>query len=173
MAQIPDEFRRKLDTADRAVVRLAPSAFSVLPKEIADDLTRRGCTIPQVTGTPHPHNVIRGHFSRLDQTDWAVLCSIRGESSILVFWNASIENPADIERSRDVNWIQSGAGDAMLYSRQIEPVGRAYIMDHYKAYGGPAPPPIDHEGINDIFVGKASVVQYFYRGKWLHLTGAD
>src|ERR1035437_6235639 len=29
----------------------------------------------------------------------------------------------------------------------IRPVGRKFIMDHYRAYGGPKPPPIDHQGI--------------------------
>ncbi|PYR66590.1 MAG: hypothetical protein DMG20_12690 [Acidobacteria bacterium] len=40
-------------------------------------------------------------------------------------------------------------------------------------YGGPKPPPIDHLGINDVFIEKASVVWYFYQGKWLQLQGAD
>jgi hypothetical protein len=46
-------------------------------------------------------------------------------------------------------------------------------MRHYDAYGSVKPPPIDHQGIDDAFAGKASVVLYFYRGKWLELTGAD
>ena len=32
--------------------------------------------------------------------------------------------------------------------------------------------PMDHQGIDDAIVGKASVVVYLYRGKWLHLSGA-
>jgi hypothetical protein len=40
-------------------------------------------------------------------------------------------------------------------------------------YGGPKPPPLDHEGISDIFIGKASVVWYWYRDRWLKLQGAD
>jgi hypothetical protein len=59
------------------------------------------------------------------------------------------------------------------YSRAISPVGREFIMRHHQGYGGVKPPPIDHQGIDDAFVGKASVVLYFYRGKWLELTGAD
>jgi len=35
------------------------------------------------------------------------------------------------------------------------------------------PPPIDHQGISDAMVGKASEVLYFYRGKWLRLSGDD
>jgi hypothetical protein len=32
---------------------------------------------------------------------------------------------------------------------------------------------MDHQGIDDAFVGKASVALYFYRGMWLQLSGAD
>lgn len=31
----------------------------------------------------------------------------------------------------------------MGYSRAISPVGRAFILGHYQAYGGRKPPPID------------------------------
>ena len=43
-------------------------------------------------------------------------------------------------------------------------------MRHYDAYGGPKPPPIDHQGIDDAFVEKASVVHYFHRGKVVQVT---
>jgi hypothetical protein len=52
-------------------------------------------------------------------------------------------------------------------------VGRDFIMRHYRAYGAPEPPPIDHHGIDDAFLEKASVTWYFHQGKWLQLTGAD
>lgn len=45
-------------------------------------------------------------------------------------------------------------------------------MRHVDAYGGPKPPPIDHQGINDGFPN-GSVVWYSYSGKWLKLTGSD
>jgi hypothetical protein len=52
-------------------------------------------------------------------------------------------------------------------------VDARFISQHHKRYGGPEPPPLDHEGINDAFVEKASGVWYWYRGKWLRLSGAD
>ena len=118
-------------------------------------------------------NVVQGHFARPDQTDWAVLCSVRSVSSILIFWNGSEANPSSIESRKDIDVMQSWTDGKIVFSRQIAPVGEAYIMKHYTAYGGPKPPPLDHEGIDDRFVGKASVVQYFYQGKWLRLTGSD
>jgi hypothetical protein len=156
------------------VTRLHPAEFPNLPRNLAIDLQRRGCTIPQVPMVDGgPHNIIKGEFAKSGQTDWAVLCSVNGASSILVFWNGSAADPAQLEARKDDDALQGWSNGQIVYSRKIEPVGKAYIMDHYQAYGGEKPPPIDHQGINDIFVGKASVVLYFHQGKWLHLTGAD
>jgi len=63
--------------------------------------------------------------------------------------------------------------DQIGFSRGISPVMKDFILRHYNAYGGTKPPPIDHQGIDDAFIEKASVVWYFHDGKWLKLTGAD
>lgn len=161
------------NAADRQVVRLSPTVFPELPKNLVAALQRRGCTIPQVPIIGGRHNVIKGEFARPGRIDWAALCSVGRVSSIPVFWNGSEKNPAQIEKRRDMNRLQGWGGDKIVYSSAIMPVGRGYILEHYKAYGGEKPPEIDHQGINDIFYGKASEVLYFYQGKWLHLAGAD
>jgi hypothetical protein len=172
-AQVPPALQRLLETADRQVVRLSPTAFPQLPKNILAELQRRGCMIPQVPMFEGQQNVIQGEFAKPGQTDWAVLCSVERISSILIFWNSSATNLAEIATMRDIDRLQSEGGDKMAYSRAITPVGKNYIMEHYDAYGGPKPPPMNHQGIDDAFVGKASIVLYFYKGKWLQLTGAD
>jgi len=161
------------DKANREVVRLAPSSFKQLPRELIQDLERRGCTIPQTWLSRQPVNVIRGEFLKKGQSDWAVLCSVNMKSSILIFPGGSPANPTKIAEDEDRNMLQGVGQDQVGYSRQIEPVGEKYIMDHYHAYGGTKPPPIDHLGINDVFLEKASVVLYFHQGKWLQLAGAD
>ena len=171
LAQTPD-LRRLFETADREVVRLSPTAFPELPGKLSLVLQQRRCTIPQVSMLER-HNVIKGEFAKRGQTDWAVLCSVGRVSSILIFWNGSEINPGRIAEAKDIDLLQSARDNKIIYSRSITPVGKAYIMEHYTAYGGPKPPPIDHQGINDAFVEKASVVLYFYQGKWLKLTGAD
>lgn len=118
-------------------------------------------------------NVIKGEFAKPGKTDWAVLCSVGRASTILIFRNGSEIKPAEIAMGSDVDRLQSWSDHKIVYSRGIEPVGRQYITEHFKAYGDPTPPPIDHQGINDVFVGKASVVLYSYRGQWLQLSGAD
>jgi hypothetical protein len=146
------------------VLRLKPTAFPELPKSLVAELERRGCTIPQPY-TNRRANVIRGQFAQPGQTDWAVLCSSQGFSSILVFWNAAERNPAEIAK-----WPEPDS--TVIYDHFIKSVGRKFIMDHYRTYGGPKPPPIDHQGIES-GGEKASGVLYYYRGKWLKLQGAD
>ncbi|MGA2147560.1 MAG: hypothetical protein ABSH49_21645 [Bryobacteraceae bacterium] len=172
-AQPPGDLSHKLDDAERHVSRLPPTAFPELPGNVVRALQRRGCTIPQDAFTYQPHNVIKGEFARSGQVDWAVLCSIKGVSSILVFWKGSEKSPAEIATMEDRIFLQGITAGKVGYSRRIEPVGKDFIMRHYQSYGGPKPPPMDHQGIDDEFIEKASVTWYFYRGKWLKLTGAD
>jgi hypothetical protein len=155
------------------IVRLPPTAFTELPANLVQELQRRQCTIPQETFSKTRNNVIKGEFARPGQTDWAVLCSVNGLSTILVFWNGSEKNHASLAPTEDKYFAQSYGHGQFGYVRGIEAVGKDYIMRHDEAHGGPKPPPIDHLGINDVFIEKASVVWYFYQGQWLMLTGAD
>lgn len=169
--------RDKWDAADLQTVRLAPSAFPQLSMNIAQALEKRGCRVPQSFANLKPHNVIRGEFARKGQADWAVLCSLARESSILIFWGGSAVDPAEIAKERDKNQLQSIDGQGTIgFSRAISPAGKDFIDKHYQASadsGAPQPPPIDHQGINDAVLGKASTVHYYYAGKWLELAGSD
>jgi hypothetical protein len=164
----------KWQTGNEVMVRLKPAVFSQLPKSVISYLQKRGCTIPQVFGESKPHNVIRGQFTKLNQFDWAVLCSQNSVSTILVFWSGSTKSVAEIAREDDRGYLQTiSEGGEAGFSRLIEVVDRDYILEHYRAYGGKKPPQIRHQGINDIYVEKASSVHYFYRKRWLQLQGAD
>ena len=162
------------DLAESQIQRLQPSELSELPEVLVAELQTRGCTIPQL-GYPHPNsnNVIHGEFAEKGQTDWAVLCSKNRFSSILIFWGGSPENPSEIADFQDHIFLQGQGNGQILYSRALGVVGQEYIRDHYIKYIGPNPPPIDHEGIDDIFVEKASSVHYYNQGKWLKVTGSD
>jgi hypothetical protein len=172
-AQLPADLKRKFDKAEQRIVRLSPAAFPELPGKVVRALERRGCTIPQGAFTKRRHNVIKGEFAKPGQTDWAVLCSVNGVSTILVFWNGSENNPAAIAPAGDLNYLQGITETEIGYSRGISAVGKDFIMHHYQASGGPVPPPIDHQGIDDAFIEKASVTWYFHAGKWMTLSGAD
>ena len=118
--------------------------------------------------------MIKGEFARPGQTDWAVLCSVKGISTILVFWNGSANNPAAIVPADDIGYVQGGARSQWAYSRKIEPIGMADILRYHDLeHLGIPLPPIDHQGINDQFNGKAFLVWYYYDGQWLKVAGGD
>jgi hypothetical protein len=162
--------------ADDGIKRLPPSAFPQLPPSLRQALEERGCLIPQLWAgwlPKRPHNVIRGAFLKKNRIDWAVLCSIGGRSTILVFPKGAAKPAAELASQDDADFVQGVGEGKSGFSRGIGVAGRRHILEFYEAYGGPKPPPLDHQGINDAFAGKASVVRYFYGGEWLELQGAD
>ncbi len=172
-AQAPEELQKRFDEAQRHIVRLRPADFKKLPRNLIQELERRKCTIPQEAESKPGNNVIRGEFERPSQTDWAILCSVDGYSSILVFWRGTEEKPAEIARAEDRKFLQELGGEKIGFSRKINAVGKDFIIRQHRTFGGRKPPPIDHQGIDDAFVGKASTTHYYYKGKWYQLTGAD
>ena len=162
------------DKAEKEIRRLNPTEFIDLPSEIVQELEQRGCTIPQVYYSDRLWNAIKGEFARPGQKDWAVLCSRNGVSSILVFWGG--QTPAcrgEIAPAEDNIFLQGIGNGRIGFSRAISPVSKKFIHSAHKAFGGPEPPLIDHEGINDEFMDKASVVYYCFKGEWLRLQGSD
>lgn len=159
--------------AGEEIVRLTPRTFQNLPAAVVQELERRKCTIPQVWAAQAPGNVVTGHFTAAGQVDLALLCSRERVSSILVFRKSSPAEVAELATAPDVDYLQVVAGGRIGYSRALGVADSQYIQTHYLRYGGPKPPPLDHEGIDDAFVEKGSHVWYWYEGQWLQLTGAD
>ena len=159
---------------DSNLERLPPIALHQLPKRVVRSLQARGCKIPQTDLEPRPNNVIRGEFAKKGQTDWAVLCSRGGASSILVFWGGSTKAPTELAKAPDDAYWLGNAREGFHYYRQLMVADRDYILVHYREYGRGQPvPPINHDGIDDGFLEKGSEVYYRYRGKWVSLPGAD
>jgi hypothetical protein len=153
--------------------RLSVDAFPTLPPAVAGVLRARNCTVPQPFSHGPARNVIRGEFFAKGQIGWAVLCSVNDSTTLLAFRSDRDTNPHTLVTSEDRASLQGLGNDTVGYSREITAVSRDFIMGHYRAYGGPEPPPIDHQGVDDAFLGKASTTWYFHQGKWLQLQGAD
>ncbi len=117
--------------------------------------------------------MIHGEFAKPGQTDWAVLRQIGRTTSIWIFWNGSEIKPtrfasSSIESSTE--FTEDGRTGNM---RGISTVGKRQIMASYRLFGGTKPPPIDHQGIDDGLAGKASGINYLYRGKWIGWASSD
>lgn len=162
--------------------RLSPRRFSELPRGIVSALESTGCKIPQTwlydeVGNRlyrKPHNVIRGSFRRHGETDWAVLCSHNDSSTILIFWGGDASAPTRLACGSDEGATQDVDGKGNLgYSRLLAVASPPKIVRYNPALrplaGGPKP----HDGVEDYFVEKGSVIYYFQGGRWLNLDGMD
>ena len=98
---------------------------------------------------------------------------IAGKSAILVFPPGASQPSAELASADDKAFVQEVEPGKFGFSRAINATGRKRILEYYEQYGGNWPPPLDHQGINDAFAEKASVIHYFYNGEWLELQGAD
>jgi hypothetical protein len=152
---------------------LDPSAFPMLAAKVRADLEARGCKVPQSFPDTVPHNVVRGRFTDSSQTDVAVLCLARDTATILVYRKEGTEDIVELAPASQDQYRQTVAGGGMEFSRAVGVATPEFIRVRHERYGGPTPPPLDHEGINDIFVGKASIVWYWHAGKWHQLQGSD
>jgi hypothetical protein len=157
--------------ADLAARRLAPAAFRELPSAIRRDLERRGCTIPQSFAATSAENVVRGRFLSAAGTDWVVLCSVGRVSSILVFRDGSTEAVAELAKRADSESLQIVDEHGTIgYSRVVRAADASSIRRHN---AGAALPRLDHDGIDDAFIEKASSIWYWSGGRWLQLRGAN
>jgi len=176
-------YQKPAELMENPTKLVSPASFPQLPKNIVRNLQSRRCKIPQIIypwpdryWKPGRHNVIRGRFATPDQYDWAVFCLRNGTSSIFIYWGGSTTSVAEIEKQPDVVWshFKDGVGD---YGRAIFRADKKTILRYDKEYHqpdiDPLLPPIDHDGIMDAYLEKASTIHYYYRRKWLMLHGAD
>jgi hypothetical protein len=158
---------------------LSPDSFPDLPKPVRDSLLSRRCQIP-VPGA-YRGNAITGAFTAKGAVEWAVLCSVHDTSQILIL-NARNGVAVDsLNRSADSGWIQGNGNNTWLFSRLIGVVSASTLnivpadttSEDVVYYGAFLPKPIDHDGIDEAFLDKASTTFYFAHGKWISVGSSD
>ena len=117
--------------------------------------------------------MIRGRFTSQQSTDIAVLCSKGGVSAILVYRDGATKDVATLAAMADKGFLQTGSAKAIEFSRAIGVATPAQMRIYHEAFGVGKMVRVDHDGINDAFVCKASTVRYWFNGKWLELAGMD
>jgi len=154
-----------------SVALLAPAAFSGLSDGVRAALIQKGCMIPQPSNATGPENVISGHFRDASATDWAVLCSQNGSSSVMVFWGGAADKVDVIATQKDTDYVQAPKQGAVYqYWRRISTATPERIR---KPKQNRKLEPFEHDGIDDAFVENGSVIHYWRSGQWNELQGGE
>jgi hypothetical protein len=142
------------------------SSFPDLPAAIQQALNRRGCLIPQTYEARKPENVVHASLERPGSSDWAVLCSVEGTVSLLVFLSRSPGEPVTLASAPETERLQQRDSTGTL--------GFNWAIDHaspeqvHQAQTGmdPRPPLLDHDALADTAVDRRTVYHYHAHGAW-------
>lgn len=149
---------------------LPVNAFPEIPGPIAIALTSRGCLIPQTYGAHGPENVIHGSFEEAGSTDWALLCSSRGNVSLLVFLaSGSPSAPAVLATVAETSRLQQGdtVGD-FGFDWGIDAATPKQIHEGRAGKLKQLPTP-NHDCIADSVVDHPPAYRCLQAGKWITL----
>lgn len=173
----PVAVERPAEEPRAAIKYVSPRSIKELPPAAADFFESKNCKVPVTSDLNYgPEaeqvNVKAGEFAAKGQKDWAILCSVGGASSILIFWGGPARCAESVNSDSDSN--HSASDPHYAFMRAIDVVDSGFMTSHAQAYDGPNPPKvIDHQGLSDGKPGGASGVVYCHGGEWLSLQGAD
>jgi hypothetical protein len=149
------------------------SSFPELPAPIADQLTRRGCTIPQTYEAHHPENVIHASLLHPGSSDWAILCSVQGTVSLLVFFDDATTQPAVVASELESARLQPhDPGGALGFNWGIDPATPQQVHDAQMGMVH-RPTRIDHDALADSTVDHKTIYRFYVRGAWSVLETSD
>jgi hypothetical protein len=156
-------------SASTSIPRLGLEAFPDVPPTVREALRRRGCRVPQSYGQRQPHNLIAGSFTDAGRREWAVLCSVRDTSTIVVVSQAGVVVDS-LERSADAASIEQMPDLGPVYVRRLNRVSPAQLRSAPHDPEGPnAPRQVDHDAIKVVHDGKGSSTIYKTAGRWMQV----
>jgi hypothetical protein len=146
--------------------RLPVASFPDLPAVIAEELTRRGCMIPQTWQAHGPENVVHASLERPGSSDWAALCSVRGAVSLLVFFASAPQHALELASAPETEHLQAHGGSVVWgFNWGIDPASPAQIrqaqagLEHH-------PPLLDHDALADSLIDRRTAYHFYSKNAW-------
>lgn len=156
-------------TVSYMIHRLPISSFPDLPSAVAQELDRRGCMIPQTYEAHHPENVVHASLERANSSDWAVLCSVHGTVTLLVFFGNSAGKPTELAQSLETRRLQRHDSSGVYgFNWGIDPADPATI--HNSVTGPDRPPLLNYDGLADSVVDRSTLYRVFLNHAWTVVT---
>jgi hypothetical protein len=160
---------------------LPVSSFPELPLGIQDLLNRRGCTIPQTYEAHHPENVVHASLEHAGSSDWAVLCSVEGTVSLLVFFDGGTKEgtgqrggqPVVLATSPEIQRLQAHPGGGVLgFNWGIDMASSERV---HEAQNGleHRPARLDHDALADSVVDHRTIYRFYAKSAWSVLDMPD
>jgi hypothetical protein len=152
---------------------LPVNAFPQLPPPVQEVLTRRGCLIPQTYEAHQPENVVHASLQGPGSTDWAVLCTVNGTVSLLVFFSTNYASPATLATAPETERLQSHGSNGVLgFNWGIDPASPEQV--HQAQMGMRHPPPrIDHDALADSIIDQHTIYHFYSGNAWTPLDTED
>jgi len=148
------------------VRHLPPASFPNLPVTVAGELSERNCLIPQTYEAHRPENVIHGSFQQPGSSDWAVLCSVKGDVSLLVFFGSAPGKPAVLATAPETARLQARDPSGILgFNWGIDAASPDAVREAQVGMS-PRPPALNHDAIADSVIDHTTVYRYFTKGSW-------
>jgi hypothetical protein len=155
------------------VRHLPVSSFPALPAAVATELNQRDCLIPQTYDAHGPENVIRGSFSRAGSKDWAVLCSVRGTVSLLVFFQGTEQSPTVLSTATETTRLEwNGSSSKMEFAWGIDTATPELVHEAQTSMRH-RPERIDHDAIASSTVNGETVYRFYTGSAWTFLDTTD
>lgn len=149
---------------------LPVSSFPELPLGIQDLLNMRGCLIPQTYEAHHPENVVHASLERAGTSDWAVLCSVEGKVSLLVFFGSSGSQepwePLVLVSVPETERLQTHDSTGVLgFNWGIDPASPQQVRDAQAGLERRTPL-LDHDALADSAVEGRTVYHFYLKRAW-------
>ncbi len=154
------------------VRHLPVSSFPQLPVAVQAELNRRGCLIPQTYEAHAPENVVEASLERAGSKDWAVLCSVKGTVSLLVFF-ANRAEPVVLASAPETERLEAHGGAGVLgFDWGIDAATPEQVREA-QAGMRKLPPRLDHDALAETVIDQTTVYHYYSGNLWVVVGTGD
>jgi hypothetical protein len=175
-AQLRDPAPAQLNESGQIVVAGRPTPYLIrhlpvssypgLPVELAAQLNRRGCLIPQTYEAHRPENVVNASLERPGSSDWAVLCSEGGTVSLLVYFSSAPGKLLVLAASPETERLQAHDLSGVLgFNWGIDPASPEQVRQAQSGLEH-RPATLDHDALADSLVDHKTVYHFYLKGAW-------
>jgi len=153
--------------------RLPVSSFPELPANMAAELERQDCMIPQTYSARRPENVVEASLESAGTKDWAVLCSARGTVRLLVFFASSPLGSSVLQSADEKARLQEHDGTGTLgFDWAID---RATPERVHQAQAGleRRPARLTHDAVADIRIDHETTYYFHAAKSWSRVETSE